>query len=139
MGYYSYEQLDWKNNVAFEDLKGRTIKAIERGYDELKFAMDNGDLFVMHHSQECCESVYIEDICGDLDDLIDTPILVAEERTEDEPDGEYGDISGWTFYELRTIKGSVTIRWLGSSNGYYGIGVSFDKLKSDTEEQRLAA
>jgi hypothetical protein len=135
MSYYS--DYDWKFNGDFGVLVGRTIKAIERGKDELKFAMDNGDLFVMHHRQECCENVYIEDICGDLEDLIDTPVLVAEERTEDEPEGEWGDISGWTFYELRTIKGSVTIRWLGSSNGYYSIGVDFDKFK--TEEQRLAS
>jgi hypothetical protein len=128
MGYYS--DYDWNFSGDFSVLEGRTIKAIERGDDELKFAMDNGDLFVMHHSQECCESVYIEDICGDLEDLIDTPILVAEERTQDDTESDearYGDAM-WTFYELRTIKGSVTIRWHGSSNGYYSISVNFDKL-----------
>jgi hypothetical protein len=128
---YRYDQLDWRNNIAFEDLKGRTVKAIEveRTTDDfIKFAMDNGDVFLMHHSQDCCETVSIEDICGDLEDLIDTPILVAEERTEDLPD-QYGD-SMWTFYELRTIKGSVTIRWHGSSNGYYSISVGFDRLKA---------
>jgi hypothetical protein len=126
MGYYY--NLDWRNNIEFEDLKGRTIKAIERGDDELKFAMDNGDVFIMHHSQSCCEHVYIEDICGDLEDLIDTPILVAEERTQDDPEASEYEDAMWTFYELRTIKGSVTIRWHGSSNGYYSISVDFDKL-----------
>jgi hypothetical protein len=128
---YNYRELDWRANIAFEDLKGRIIKAIEverQSDDYIKFAMDNGDLFIMHHQQDCCESVSIEDICGDLEDLIDTPILVAEERTQDLEDA-YGD-SMWTFYELRTIKGSVTIRWHGSSNGYYSIGVGFDKLKA---------
>jgi hypothetical protein len=133
MGYYDYDY------ASFEDLKGRTIKAIEveRTNDDcIKFAMDNGDVFRMDHNQECCEHVYIEDICGDLEDLIDTPILVAEERTEDGEGDGYGD-EMWTFYELRTIKGSVTIRWNGSSNGYYSIGVGFVKLRP--EEQRLAA
>ena len=132
MSYYDY---DYSYRGGFEDLKGRTITAIERKEDyELKFACADGDVFRLCHHQDCCESVYIEDICGDLDDLIGTPILVAEERTEDEPDdGEYGDISGWTFYELRTIKGSVTIRWHGSSNGYYSIGVDFDRLKKQDD------
>jgi hypothetical protein len=124
MGYYDY---DYSYRDGFEGLKGRTVVDILRGDDELTFYTDNGDAFRMCHNQSCCESVYIEDICGDLEDLIGTPILVAEERTQDE-EYEYGDAM-WTFYELRTIKGSVTIRWHGSSNGYYSIGVSFDKLK----------
>jgi hypothetical protein len=125
MGYY--DDIDYKFSGDFSVLVGRTIKAIERGNDELKFAMDNGDVFTMYHAQSCCENVYIEYICGDLEDLIDTPILVAEERTQDE-EYEYGEAM-WTFYELRTIKGSVTIQWHGSSNGYYSISVSFDRLK----------
>jgi hypothetical protein len=131
---YTYRELDWRANTAFEDLKGRIIKAIEverQSDDYIKFAMDNGDLLVMHHQQDCCENVSIEDICGDLEDLIDTPILVAEERTQDDEDPDYSyGAAMWTFYELRTIKGSVTIRWHGNSNGYYSIGVGFDKLKA---------
>jgi hypothetical protein len=127
MSYYDY---DYKFDGDFGVLKGRIIKAIEverKTNDYIKFATDNGDVFSLRHHQDCCERVYIEDICGDLEDLIDTPILVAEERTQDDNSDED---AMWTFYELRTIKGSVTIRWHGSSNGYYSIGVSFDKLKS---------
>lgn len=138
MEYLGY---DWKYNAGFEGLTGRILKSVEADHhsDVITFTTVDGDVFKMHHHQDCCESVTIEDICGDLADLIDTPILVAEERTEDEPDGDYGDISGWTFYELRTIKGSVTIRWHGSSNGYYSIGVSFDELMRKEEPLKQAA
>ena len=125
--YYDY---DYNFSGDFGVLVGRTIKAIEverANDDEIKFAMDNGDVFALRHHQDCCECVVIEDIVGDLNDLIDTPILVAEERSNSS-EGRY-DSETWTFYELRTIKGSVTIRWHGSSNGYYSESVDFDKLK----------
>lgn len=117
----------------FEDLVGKTITQItgKEGDESMEFVTDAGT-YRMYHSQDCCESVSIEDIAGDLNDLIGNPILQAEEVVSNENPSdkkEYeADSFTWTFYKLATIKGSVTIRWYGTSNGYYSEGVDFYKL-----------
>jgi hypothetical protein len=110
-------------------LIGRTLARVDRlrdgdGGDMLLFVSADGGRLLMHHSQDCCETVEIEDIAGDLNDLVGVPILVAESRTN-EAETEYGH-STWTFYTLRTMKGTVDIRWHGSSNGYYSESVDCD-------------
>lgn len=117
----------------FSDLQGMTLTKVEQiGDDEIRFVTDDGRAFKLHHYQDCCESVVVEDICGDLADLIGTPILLAEEAESDEPPEGCQRIEEdlWTFYKLRTIKGSVDIRWHGSSNGYYSVSVNFDEMKT---------
>jgi len=113
----------------FSDLVGVTLTSIVRSNDEdgdqLVFTANDGRVWKMLHWQDCCESVYIEDITGSLDDLVHTPILQADE--ESNSSGESGDYSAtWTFYKLATVNGYVTIRWYGSSNGYYSESVSFN-------------
>lgn len=83
----------------------------------------------MFHGQDCCEEVWLEDIIGDLDDLVGSPILKAEKRTDENlPPVENSDFSyTWTFYEFATIKGSVTLRWFGTSNGYYSEDVDVEE------------
>jgi hypothetical protein len=74
--------------------------------------------------------VSVEDVAGDLQDLIGSPVLFADERTSNDPEpgqGEKGEYDSytWTFYRIGTVKGTVVIRWYGSSNGYYSERVSF--------------
>lgn len=109
--------------VTMEDLKGRVFTAIKNDIelDEIYFVCNEGT-FIMYHEQDCCESVGVESITGDLDDLIGSPILLAEEVSQDDP--EASESGTWTFYKFATIKGYVDIRWYGSSNGYYSEAVS---------------
>jgi hypothetical protein len=79
----------------------------------------------MVHYQDCCESVLIEDVVGDIEDLIGSPILRAEERSNGARDVEHG-IEEWTFYTISTINGTVDLRCYGTSNGYYSTSVSFE-------------
>ena len=116
---------DWKR-TDISELIGKTFtKVIKSGSDdEITFECNDGQTYKMYHEQDCCESVYIEDINGELEWLVDTPILKAEECTNnDNPKYEYDESFTWTFYNFGTIKGYVTIRWYGESNGCYSEGI----------------
>lgn len=118
-------------NNNFSSLLGKTLVAVagRKGDDSITFTADNGDKYVLYHEYSCCESVSVEDICGEWTDLIGSPILQAEESTSDKnPDGvslEYQDSFTWTFYRIATMKGQVVVRWYGESNGYYSESVDF--------------
>jgi len=111
--------------VAINVFVGKTFKKVTNTGDAITFESDDGTVLEMSHDQDCCEHVRVEDICGDLQDLMDPPIIEAREDTNrKEPVPELGDDSfTWTLYNFRTMKGSVTIRWLGESNGYYSESV----------------
>ena len=114
----------WDSLNVEEELKGKTLVSMtgKEGEDEMFLVTDTGDRYKFHHEQDCCESVEIYDICGDFDDLVGSPLLDVREETSNEnpPESEYGyDSFTWTFYVFRTIKGSVTVRCFGTSNGYY--------------------
>lgn len=126
MGYF--------DKYKFEELLGKTLSKVENiDNKEIIFTLIDGDQYRLYHSQDCCESVYIEDIEGNLEDLVGNPLLQVEESTnsEDNKPSEYADSWTWTFYKLATIKGYVTIRWLGESNGYYSESVDFCKVGED--------
>lgn len=94
--------------------------------DVLVFVDSDGPtLHLFQHSQDCCESVYLEDIIGDLADLIGYPLLQAELVTEESTTDEWGNSQTWSFYKFATVKGSVTFRWYGESNGYYSETVEY--------------
>jgi hypothetical protein len=114
----------------FEELLGKTLTAIDVAHDReaITFRTSGGDVYRLYHSQDCCECVRVEEIHGEMADLIGTPLLQAEEVSNaDGPTPQYAESFTWTFYKLATIKGSVTLRWLGESNGYYSESVSFDR------------
>lgn len=111
-----------------KDLIGKTLVSVTRGDAEdcgdfIDFTTAEGQRFRMYHAQDCCESVTIEDICGDLKDL-ECKIIDASEESNCEDTDKYGSET-WTFYKIQSERGSVTIRWYGESNGYYSEEVDF--------------
>ena len=124
MGY-----TDWGSSAKIEDMVGKVFTSIRNEDTELVFE-NATERFVFFHSQDCCEHVSIEDVCGDLEDLIGEPLLLAEEVEGVTPvefnEADHESVT-WTFYKFATRKGYVDVRWLGESNGYYSEGVSLGR------------
>ena len=119
--------------TSITELIGKTLISVVNNYDtELVFKTNDGYTYIMYHEQDCCENVYIESIIGDLQDLVGTPLLLAEEVIGETPSDvtidDFGDSYTWTFYKFATVKGYVDIRWCGASNGYYSEAVDFKKV-----------
>ena len=123
-------------------LKGETIVEIggcEKDSRYIYFILQDGSKVDMYHEQDCCEIVTVEDVCGNPDNLLNSPILMAEEANyhnatpleKELPEGHYSFT--WTYYKLATIKGYVTIRWFGSSNGYYSEKVTIESNEEEGE------
>lgn len=129
-----------EKEAEFKELIGKTIldiEGLEKGSDEVVFVCSDGSKYKMYHYQNCCESVEVEEVIGDKDDLIGSEIIIAEENTNAEGPRleEYDDSYTWTFYKLATKKGYVDIRWYGSSNGYYAEDVDFVKIAEETQNK----
>lgn len=121
MSYLTTEQ-------ALRNMVGSIFPIVTATDSELVFE-NATDRYVFFHRQDCCESVYIESIVGDIEDLVNTPILTAEESSGDTPadsNAKPYESYTWTFYKFATFKGYVDIRWLGESNGYYSESVSVE-------------
>lgn len=88
----------------------------------------------MFHYQDCCEDVLVDDICGDIDDLLDAMILDIELVTSHENQKDEWDESfTWSFYKIKTNKGYVDIKWYGVSNGFYSETVDIEYFELDKD------
>ena len=111
MGWYD-------NHVDVSDMLGKTFSRVVADDETVTFENDEVR-YTLYHDQDCCESVVVEEIIGDIEDLEGWPLLIArEDYNADGPELNEESYT-WTFYNFATYKGYVTIRFLGESNGYY--------------------
>lgn len=146
--------MDWGDDyLNFNTLTGLTLVRANTVTDSdddiiaVEFEDTTGVVYKLCHEQDCCERVWVEDINGDLSDLIGSPILYAEEISNNTGDAtsdiQYAFIDPpppvseddesytWTYYNISTIKGNVHIRWYGTSNGYYSESVRFCRVTGE--------
>lgn len=89
----------------------------------------------LYHERDCCESVYLNDTDGELAALIGGRIVAAEAASNINPDAFESET--WTFYKLATDAGVyVTMRWIGSSNGYYSEEVYVQRWTPEAMSKR---
>lgn len=119
MGWYD-------NHVSIEEMQNQTFTSVRSDEDTVTFENDKVR-YVFYHETDCCESVYVEEIIGDLEDLENLPLLIAREDHDAKGEELNEESYTWTFYNFATYKGYVTIRFLGTSNGYYSEEVSCKK------------
>lgn len=114
--FHTVKVKDTNDTVGYSGIYGRMSET-------LQFHSKEGRT-VFGHIQECCESVSIKQIDGDLKDLENSPITQAEEVTIEIKDDSYEDGRATaTFYKFATNKGYVTVQWIGESNGCYSESV----------------
>ena len=119
-----------------KNMLGKTFTKVISSDEGLRFIEENGNSWLFSHEQECCEDVFLEDVAGSLDDLVGSPLLMAEEvSNEEEPDVpediDLYDSYEWTFYKFATAKGYVAARWFGAGNTFYSISVDLFFKGSD--------
>lgn len=113
---------------SFSELVGHTLSSVVVNDDEIIFDVVDDGQHRLFHQGDCCEKVTVDDVVGDINDLLNTPILLAYESQSSDcgPLIPTHDSYTWTFYRISTIKGTVVIRFYGTSNGYYSETVTFE-------------
>ena len=128
----------------YKEFIGETIKQVYYDKDGtyVIFKFESGNGLLMEHEQDCCEYVDLDDVVGGkLEELVGQKILNFEEvinrdldekplklniDTVDTDDNSFT----WSFYKISTIKDDITLRWFGTSNGYYSEEIKVSKLDS---------
>lgn len=110
-------------------LIGKTLVEVVGGeYGELLHMIgDDGTEYVLGNAQTRDDGyqqspVWIEDIAGDLNDMVGSPIVQAEEVSSLSVPGN----GGWTFYRISTAKGQVVLRFCDNDyEEFYACWVDF--------------
>jgi hypothetical protein len=123
----------------FSELVGHTITHIGTEDGDLTFSLEGGTICRLYHEQDCCESVVIDSIDGDLAGLVGRPLVAASEVPGADlppPASEHQYVPEsytWTIYTLATDKHRVVVRFFGESNGYYSEDVRFVAIPAKSE------
>lgn len=129
--------MSYSDRDDFFTLKGKTITKIEFGNESVDITTLTDKIqnqYSLYHEQDCCESVSLYRVIGNIADVLNAPITLAEEDAHsNDPDwytekSDWRDSFTWSVFVLETTRGRVEFWFLGESNGYYGETVNFHKV-----------
>jgi len=81
----------------FSDMVGKVIDSIEQGHDRIIFYFADGTAAESLHMQDCCESVVVDRIEGDIAAVVGIPVIEADETSDSEnKPSEYSERYHWT-------------------------------------------
>ena len=98
--------------------------------NEILLTTESGREIIIHHDQDCCENVHIEDTEGNWLTLIGKPLVEVTEDAVDQGDPPPASPDSWTRTTLTfKVDGATVIsRWIGESNGYYSESVHIKEI-----------
>ncbi len=113
-----YKTEQYAGTSKFEQIQGKTITAVVYKEDNESLLIHlNTHVLEMIHHKDCCETVYLADVVGEFEDLIGYPLIEVSESTVDIGNSDISSTA--SYYNFKTVKASVQLRWVGESNGYY--------------------
>ena len=123
-----YKQLE----VKFSRLIGEVIVKAEARENQscVRFECESGKLYVLKHTENCCESVWLESTEG-LDTLLGKVVNVnVEDEDISMPEGcdPHNDVWAGTFYRIETNESVADIRFCGYTNSVYALNASLYQL-----------
>lgn len=95
---------------------------------EIKLFSTHGGIVVVRVAEDCCNDSWIESIDGDITQILDSPVTRFEIVSQSvdtrkieikDEDFRLQNDATWSFVKIDTKKGGVTIRFLGTSSGFY--------------------
>ena len=105
-----------------KNLIGATILSATTHYnDNLLYIKTDKGTMRFYHAQQWSEQVWLEDGLEDLEKMIGEKVLHAEviKNYDEVPLDEDDDSYTWTYYKISTLNHDCTLRFYGTSNGYY--------------------
>lgn len=112
-----------------KDLIGKKIINIEglsKGSEQVTIYCEDHTYMMMGKIDDHVNESIIDDVIGDVNDLLGSTILIAETTQGSD------SLHNWTFYKISTRNGYVDIRWYGDDDNIdyqYAARVDFFCMK----------